>query len=151
MYKSKRIIAVVPAYNEGIRIARVVERTDFRLVDHLLVVDDASTDRTADIARRRGADVLTLQQRSGVGAAIRGAQLGLKVAVVEKDDGTGIGGVGGVCLNWGCIPSKSLLKNAELLNQMKDADEWGFSFDNFKADMGKPTWSPVALQPPWKV
>ena len=43
----------------------------------------------------------------GYHAAIRGAQLGLSVAVVEKDDGTGIGGLGGVCLNWGCIPSKS--------------------------------------------
>ena len=63
----------------------------------------------------------------GYHAAIRGAQLGLKVAVIEKDDGSGIGGLGGVCLNWGCIPSKSLLKNAELLNQMKDADEWGFT------------------------
>lgn len=73
----------------------------------------------------------------GYHAAIRGAQLGLNVAVVEKDDGTGIGGIGGVCLNWGCIPSKSLLKNAELVNHMKEADEWGFSFDNFKADMGK--------------
>ena len=73
----------------------------------------------------------------GYHAAIRGAQLGFKVAVIEKDDGTGIGGLGGVCLNWGCIPSKSLLKNAELLNQMKDAEDWGFSFDNFKADMGK--------------
>ena len=37
----------------------------------------------------------------GYHAAIRGAQLGLSVAVVEKDDGTGIGGLGGVCLNWG--------------------------------------------------
>jgi dihydrolipoamide dehydrogenase len=73
----------------------------------------------------------------GYHAAIRGAQLGLSVAVVEKDDGTGIGGIGGVCLNWGCIPSKSLLKNAELVSHMNDAEEWGLSFDNFKADMGK--------------
>jgi len=73
----------------------------------------------------------------GYHAAIRGAQLGLKAAVVEKDDGTGIAGLGGVCLNWGCVPSKSLLKNAELLNQMKRADEWGFSFDGFSADIGK--------------
>ena len=50
----------------------------------------------------------------GYHAAIRAAQLGLTAAVVEKDDGTGIGGVGGVCLNWGCIPSKTLLRNAEL-------------------------------------
>ncbi len=73
----------------------------------------------------------------GYHAAIRGAQLGLKTAVVEKDDGTGIGGLGGVCLNWGCIPSKSLLKNAELLNQLKNADEWGFALDGFSADIGK--------------
>jgi dihydrolipoamide dehydrogenase len=73
----------------------------------------------------------------GYHAAIRGAQLGLSVAVVEKDDGTGTGGIGGVCLNWGCIPSKALLKNAELVNQMKHADEWGFTFTNFSADMAK--------------
>ena len=73
----------------------------------------------------------------GYHAAIRGAQLGFKTAVVEKDDGTGIGGMGGVCLNWGCIPSKSLLKNAELVNTLKRPGDWGLSFDNFKADMGK--------------
>ena len=73
----------------------------------------------------------------GYHAAIRAAQLGLRTAVVEKDDGNGIGGLGGVCLNWGCIPSKSLLKNAELVSQLKNAGEWGLSFDNFNADMGK--------------
>ncbi|MBM3959412.1 MAG: dihydrolipoyl dehydrogenase [SAR202 cluster bacterium] len=73
----------------------------------------------------------------GYHAAIRGAQLGFKTAVVEKDDGTGIGGLGGVCLNWGCIPSKSLLKNAELVNTLKQPSDWGLSFDNFRADMGK--------------
>jgi dihydrolipoamide dehydrogenase len=73
----------------------------------------------------------------GYHAAIRGAQLGMDVCLVEKDDGSGNGGLGGVCLNWGCIPSKSLLKNAELLNEMKNPDEWGFSFKEFKADMSK--------------
>ena len=73
----------------------------------------------------------------GYHAAIRAAQLGLRTAVVEKDDGSGIGGLGGVCLNWGCIPSKSLLKNAELVNQLKSPGDWGLSFDNFNADMGK--------------
>ena len=55
----------------------------------------------------------------GYHAAIRGAQLGLTVAIVEKDDGSGIGGLGGVCLNWGCIPSKSLLKNINKFNCKK--------------------------------
>lgn len=73
----------------------------------------------------------------GYHAAIRGAQLGQSVAIVEKDDGTGIGGLGGVCLNWGCIPSKALLKNAELVNQLQHADEWGVQFDNVSFDMGK--------------
>ena len=73
----------------------------------------------------------------GYHAAIRASQLGLKVCLIEKDDGSGIGGLGGVCLNWGCIPSKSLLKNAELLNEMKNPEEWGFSFKEFKADISK--------------
>jgi dihydrolipoamide dehydrogenase len=70
----------------------------------------------------------------GYHAAIRSAQLGLKTAVIEKDDGSGFAGLGGVCLNWGCIPSKSLLKNAELVNQIKDSKKWGISFDNVSYD-----------------
>ena len=73
----------------------------------------------------------------GYHSAIRASQLGLKVGLIEKDDGSGIGGLGGVCLNWGCIPSKSLLKNAELLNELKNPEEWGFSFKEFKADISK--------------
>ena len=67
----------------------------------------------------------------GYVAAIRAGQLGLKTAVVEKDE------VGGICLNWGCIPSKSLLKNAEIVRIMQDAQKWGISFDNFNADFSK--------------
>ena len=73
----------------------------------------------------------------GYHAAIRAAQLGLKTALIEKDDGSGYAGLGGVCLNWGCIPSKSLLKNAELVNQIKDSDKWGISFDNVTFDFEK--------------
>ncbi|MBM01486.1 MAG: dihydrolipoyl dehydrogenase [Chloroflexi bacterium] len=73
----------------------------------------------------------------GYHAGIRAAQLGLKVALVEKDDGSGIAGLGGVCLNWGCIPSKSLLKNAELVNQINDSEKWGISFDNVTFDFPK--------------
>ena len=60
----------------------------------------------------------------GYVAAIRAGQLGLKTAVVEADE------VGGVCLNWGCIPSKSLLRNAEVLSLFKRASEFGISYDN---------------------
>ena len=73
----------------------------------------------------------------GYHAAIRAAQLGLKTALIEKDDGSGYAGLGGVCLNWGCIPSKSLLKNVELVNQIKDSDKWGISFDNVTFDFEK--------------
>ena len=64
----------------------------------------------------------------GYVAAIRAGQLGLSTAIVEKD------ALGGVCLNWGCIPSKALLKNAEILSYLHRAQEFGFSFDNFQAD-----------------
>ena len=64
----------------------------------------------------------------GYVAAIRAGQLGLKTAIVEKE------ALGGVCLNWGCIPSKALLKNAEILSYLHRAEEFGLSFDNFQAD-----------------
>jgi dihydrolipoamide dehydrogenase len=72
----------------------------------------------------------------GYHAAIRGAQLGLRVAVVERDDGSGTGGLGGVCLNWGCIPSKALLEHARLVNQLRDAPAWGIKIDTWEADLG---------------
>ncbi|MEY3385310.1 MAG: Dihydrolipoamide dehydrogenase [Bacteroidota bacterium] len=67
----------------------------------------------------------------GYVAAIRAAQLGLKVACVERDR------LGGVCLNWGCIPSKSLLKNAEYMNFLKHADDYGFGIKNLDVDFPK--------------
>lgn len=67
----------------------------------------------------------------GYVAAIRAAQLGLKAAVVEKQ------WLGGVCLNIGCIPSKALLKNAEIAHTLQHrAKEFGFSFENLKLDYG---------------
>jgi dihydrolipoamide dehydrogenase len=67
----------------------------------------------------------------GYVAAIRAAQLGLKVAVVEKKYW------GGVCLNVGCIPTKALLKNAELVHTVRHrAKEFGLSFDNLAVDYG---------------
>ena len=67
----------------------------------------------------------------GYVAAIRSAQLGFSTAIVERET------VGGICLNWGCIPSKSLLRNAEVLNLVKDAEKFGISFDNLSYDFGK--------------
>ena len=64
----------------------------------------------------------------GYVAAIRCAQLGFKTAVIEKEN------LGGVCLNWGCIPSKALLKNAEILSYISRSEEFGFYFDNFRTD-----------------
>ncbi len=65
----------------------------------------------------------------GYVAAIRAAQLGRKTAIVDKQ------WLGGVCLNVGCIPSKALLKNAELAHTLRErAGEFGFSFDNLKLD-----------------
>ncbi|RMG93442.1 MAG: dihydrolipoyl dehydrogenase [Chloroflexi bacterium] len=67
----------------------------------------------------------------GYVAAIRSAQLGLKTAIVEKN------ALGGVCLNVGCIPSKALLKNAEVAHLLQHrAREFGFSFENLSLDYG---------------
>ncbi len=69
---------------------------------------------------------------AGYVGAIRAAQLGKKVACVEKDR------AGGTCLNWGCIPTKSLLRNAELYHVLqKRAADFGFKFDNLSYDWKK--------------
>jgi dihydrolipoamide dehydrogenase len=65
----------------------------------------------------------------GYVAAIRAAQLGLKTAIVEREN------LGGVCLNWGCIPTKALLRSAEVFHQMKHAKDYGLSADNVTADL----------------
>src|SRR3990172_1425459 len=64
----------------------------------------------------------------GYTAAIRAAQLGFKVAVVESAR------LGGICLNWGCIPSKSLLKAAEVMHTLKKSKEFGITSENIKFD-----------------
>lgn len=67
----------------------------------------------------------------GYVAAIRATQLGLKTAIIEKE------WLGGVCLNVGCIPSKSLLKNAEVAHTLRERGrEFGFSFENLELDFG---------------
>lgn len=65
----------------------------------------------------------------GYVAAIRGAQLGLKVAVVEREH------LGGICLNWGCIPTKALLRSAEVFHLMHRAKEFGLSVEKAGFDL----------------
>jgi dihydrolipoamide dehydrogenase len=67
----------------------------------------------------------------GYVAAIRAAQLGRKVAVVERDR------LGGVCLNWGCIPTKALLRNAEVLALAQRGEEFGLQIQGLTADYRK--------------
>jgi dihydrolipoamide dehydrogenase len=65
----------------------------------------------------------------GYVAAIRAAQLGLKTAIVEREN------LGGICLNWGCIPTKALLRSAEIYHYMQHAGDYGLSAANISADI----------------
>jgi dihydrolipoamide dehydrogenase len=67
----------------------------------------------------------------GYVAAIRAAQLGLKTAIVERDN------LGGICLNWGCIPTKALLRTSEIYHYMKHAESYGLSVEKPSFDLGK--------------
>ncbi len=67
----------------------------------------------------------------GYVAAIRAAQLGLRTALVEKAE------LGGVCLNWGCIPSKALIHNAEVLDLFHRAEDLGFTVTGVQADLSR--------------
>ena len=64
-------------------------------------------------------------------SAIRGAQIGEKVCIIDKDK------LGGVCLNWGCIPTKSLLKNAEVYHTIKNSDSYGINVGEITVDYKK--------------
>jgi dihydrolipoamide dehydrogenase len=66
----------------------------------------------------------------GYVAAIRASQLGLRAAVVERES------LGGICLNWGCIPSKALLRSAEILSLVNHAKDFGITVGNVSADFG---------------
>ena len=66
----------------------------------------------------------------GYVTAIRGAQLGLKVAVIEREH------LGGICLNWGCIPTKALLRSAEIYHYMQHAGDFGLKADGASFDIG---------------
>ena len=67
----------------------------------------------------------------GYVTAIRASQLGLKTAVIEKEN------LGGVCLNWGCIPTKALLKSAQVFDYIKHADDYGITVSDFDKDFSK--------------
>ena len=66
----------------------------------------------------------------GYVTAIRSAQLGLKTAIIEREH------LGGICLNWGCIPTKALLRSAEIYHQMNNAKEYGLKIDAVSFDIG---------------
>ena len=68
---------------------------------------------------------------AGYVCAIRCSQLGLKTAIVEREN------LGGICLNWGCIPTKALLRSSEIWHLMHRLNEFGFSAENFKFDAAK--------------
>ena len=63
----------------------------------------------------------------GYTAAFRAAELGMSVAIVDDND------LGGVCLNWGCIPTKSLLKNAEVFELISNASSYAVSYTHLRA------------------
>ena len=67
----------------------------------------------------------------GYVAAIRASQLGLKVAIVERER------LGGICLNWGCIPTKALLRTSEIYHYMQNAESYGLKADNVGFDLAK--------------
>src|SRR6056297_2795590 len=67
----------------------------------------------------------------GYVAAIRAAQLGAKVALVEKEN------LGGTCLNWGCIPTKAMVASTSVLADIKNAEKFGIQVDGYRYDFAK--------------
>ena len=83
MYKNKRIILIVPVFNEEKRIGEVIVKTKGTVFDEVCVVDDGSSDKSAEIARDQGATILSHSRREGIGAGIR---TGIKYALENNFD-----------------------------------------------------------------
>ena len=76
-------------------------------------------------------DILVLGSGpGGYVTAIRASQLGMKVAIVERE------ALGGICLNWGCIPTKALLKSANVFEYIEHAEDYGIQVNKPKVDFG---------------
>ena len=71
MYRGLSVIAIVPVFNEEAKIGKVVTRMPREIVDEVLVVDDGSTDDSAEVARSSGAQVISMGATLGVGAALQ--------------------------------------------------------------------------------
>jgi len=65
----------------------------------------------------------------GYVAAIRASQLGMRTAIVEREN------LGGICLNWGCIPTKALLRSSEINHLLHNLKDYGFAADNIRFDL----------------
>ena len=85
MYRGLTVIAIVPVFNEAAKIGKVVRRIPREIVDEVLVVDDGSTDDSAEVARSSGAEVVSMDATLGVGAAL---QIGYDYAVRREYDVT---------------------------------------------------------------
>jgi dihydrolipoamide dehydrogenase len=90
----------------------------------VVVTEDLMPDRQFDLVVIGGGP-------GGYTAAIRASQLGMTTGIVEQTR------LGGICLNWGCIPTKALLRNAEIIRTLQKGEEWGITFENFQFDFGK--------------
>ena len=77
----------------------------------------------------------------GYVAAIRASQLGLKTAIIEKE------ALGGICLNWGCIPTKALLKSAQVFEYINHAKDYGITVGERQAGHDRPSCSAAATWP----
>ena len=67
----------------------------------------------------------------GYVSAIRASQLGFKTAIIEKES------LGGICLNWGCIPTKALLKSAEVFDYLNNINDYGITVENYNQNFNK--------------
>ena len=98
-------------------------------IHDVLVINYEKIKKFKDDLHQMNYDVIVIGSGpGGYVTAIRASQLGLKVAVVERES------LGGICLNWGCIPTKALLKSAQVFEYIKHAKDYGITVAEASAD-----------------
>lgn len=137
--ETKKGTTEVVALDDGIVTAIAVEEGEEVKIDAVLIevstIETTCRQRSVDepeAIKKIEADIAIIGGGpGGYVAAIKAAKMGVKVVLVEKES------LGGTCLNWGCIPTKALVRSAELFDNLKEIEDYGLSIDRYQVNMPK--------------
>ena len=137
--ETKKGTMEIVALYDGIVTTVAVEEGDEVKIDAVLIQVSTTENSCSQLSVDESEAIVKIQSDitiigggpGGYVAAIKAAKMGAKVVLVEKES------LGGTCLNWGCIPTKALVRSAELFDNLKDIEDYGLSIEGYQVNMPK--------------